>query len=185
MSGFEFGLIPIAIVIGFAVTKILNAWGHVVRHWSSFDKPWMFLSFTGFAMGGMLTHFVGDWAYRDIELHLGRLVLIMLPTLVMVMAISVVVPADSEWPEDLRDHYYRYARKAAGLFGFGIFLSVAPDLLPGASGVPEPWMIGAYLLPLGLMGATLHPAVHIVGHILVWAMLVLQMSSLTTFGTIQ
>ena len=116
---------------------------------------------------------------------MGRLVLIILPTLVMVMAISVILPSDGVWPSNLREHYFRYARKASGLFGAGIVLSVVPDLLPGASGIPEPWMIWSFLIPLGLMTATQHAAAHIVGHIVVWTMLLLQMSSLTSFGFIQ
>ena len=87
MTGFEFGLVPVAIIIGFALTQILIGWGKVVRQWSMLQNPGLFLSFTGFTMAGILSHFVGDWAYRDIELHYGRLVLIILPTLAMVLAI--------------------------------------------------------------------------------------------------
>ena len=185
MSGFEFGLVPVAIIIGFALTKILNAWGHVVRRWSTLHKPWMLLSFSGFAMVGILSHFVGDWAYRDIELNLGRLVLIILPTLLMVMAISVILPTDDDWPSDLLEHYFCYSRQAAGLFCIAIALSIVPDLLPGASGVPELWMIASFVFPLVLMAVTRNHSVHVVCHVVLWAMALLQMSSLTGFGLIR
>jgi hypothetical protein len=185
MSGFEFGLIPIAIVVGFAITRILSAWGTVVRQWSSLKSPWLFLSFTGFAMGGMVSHFVGDWAYRDIELHLGRLILIVLPTLPMVIAVSVIVPNENDWPADLREHYFGNVGKAAALFGIGVVLSVLPDLLPGASGIPEVWMVAVFLAPLVFMVVTTHPVVHRVAHVVCWLMLLLQMSGLTSFGAIE
>ena len=69
MTGFEFSLIPVAIIVGFALTRILSRWGQVVRQWSSLQIPWLFLSFTVIAMAGMLSHFVGDWAYRERSLR--------------------------------------------------------------------------------------------------------------------
>lgn len=100
MTGFEFSLIPVAIIIGFALTQILLCWGRIVREWSRIQRPAFFLSFTVFAMAGVISHFVGDWAYRDIELHYGQLVLIILPTLSMVLATSVILPSDAEFPLD-------------------------------------------------------------------------------------
>jgi hypothetical protein len=185
MTGFEFGLVPVAIIIGFALTQILIGWGKVVRQWSMLQNPGLFLSFTGFAMAGILSHFVGDWAYRDVELHYGRLVLIILPTLAMVLAISVILPNDAEFPTNLREHYFSYARKSSGLFGIGILLSIIPDLLPGAANIPEAWMVGMILLPLGCMAAMRQTVVHVLSHVVVWTMLLLQMSSLTSFGSIQ
>ena len=67
------------------------------------------------------------------------------------------------------------AGKAAGIFGFGIVLSVLPDLLPEASGVPELWMVGAFLAPLVLMAVSRHPLAHGVAHVVSWLMLLLQM----------
>ena len=185
MTGFEFGLIPVAIIIGFALTRILTCWGQVVRRWSELQNLGLFLSFTVFAMAGILSHFVGDWAYREIDLHFGLLVLIILPTLSMVLAISVILPSDGEFPSDLREHYFTYARKSSGLFGIGVLLSIVPDLDPGAVNTPEPWMVGAVLIPLGCMAALRRKVVHVLAHLALWAMMLLQMSSLTSFGSIQ
>lgn len=39
MTVFEFNLIPIAIIIGFAITRVLVAWASVIRNWSTIRKP--------------------------------------------------------------------------------------------------------------------------------------------------
>jgi hypothetical protein len=103
----------------------------------------------------------------------------------MVLAISVILPNDAEFPTNLREHYFSYARKSSGLFGIGILLSIIPDLLPGAANIPEAWMVGMILLPLGCMAAMRQTVVHVLSHVVVWTMLLLQMSSLTSFGSIQ
>ena len=185
MTGFEFGLIPVAIIIGFALTQILTCWGQVVREWASLQNPGLFLSFTVFAMAGILSHFVGDWAFRDVGLSYGQLVLIILPTLSMILSISVILPSDGEFPSDLREHYFTYVRRSSGLMGLGVLLSVVPDLLPGAANTPETWMVGAVLVPLGCMAAVRRKVVHVLSHVALWAMMLLQMSSLTSFGSIR
>jgi hypothetical protein len=183
MTGFEFSLIPVAIIVGFALTRILTCWGQIVRTWSNLHTPWLFLSYTVIAMAGVLSHFVGDWAYRDIDLHFGQLVLIVLPTLVMVLSISVMLPGETEFPSDLTKHYFVYVRKSSCLMGTGVLLSVIPDLFPGAVNVPEPWMVALVVAPLGLMAALRQQIVHIFAHVIMWVMLLAQMSSLTNFGT--
>ena len=185
MTGFEFSLIPVAIIVGFALTRILSCWGQVVRQWSELEKPWLFLSFTVIAMAGMLSHFVGDWAYRDVELHFGQLVLIILPTLAMVLAVSVILPSGDDLPLDLDEYYFSYATKAASLFVIGVLLSVIPDLFPGAVNVPELWMVGAVVVPLVCIATFRRPVIHLVSHGVMWVIMLVQMSSLTSFGSIQ
>lgn len=185
MSGFEFSLIPVAIIIGVALTQILGCWARVIRHWPRLQNPGLFLSFTVIAMAGILSHFVGDWAYRNIEMHFGQLVLIILPTLAMVLAISVILPADDEIPSDLGGHYFTFVGKASGLFLVGIALSVVPDLLPGAVNTPEPWMVGAVMVPFVCITVLRHAVVHLLAHAGLWVVMLLQMSSLTSFGSIQ
>ena len=103
----------------------------------------------------------------------------------MVLAISVTLPDHAEFPTNLREHYFNYAGKSSGLFGIGILLSIIPDLLPGAVNTPEAWMVGMILIPLACMVAIRRTVVHALAHVVLWTMLLLQMSSLTNFGSIQ
>ena len=184
MSGFEFGLIPVAIIVGFALSQILIAWGHIVRQWSALQRPGLFLSFTGMALVGVLSHFVGDWSFRTVDLHFGTLMLIILPTLALVLAMSVILPANDDFPADLEAHYFKHVRKSAMLFASGITLGVLPDYLPGAQSVPEMWMVLTALVPIIAMAATQQRLVHIASQAVLWGLMLMQMSSLTDFGFI-
>ena len=135
--------------------------------------------------GRNTSHFVGDWAYRDIDLSFGRLTLIILPTLALVMAIALILPHEPKFPLNLREHYFEYAPKASRLFGIGILLSVIPDLLPGVESQPQPWIIVAFIVPIGLMAFLRNAVVHGLSQAVLWMMLLLQMLGLTSFGDVQ
>ena len=185
MTGFEFAMIPVAIVIGFALTRLLNDWAYIIAHWSSFDKPGLFLSLTLFFMIGTLSHFVGDWPFREIEMGFGRLFLIILPTLVMILAIAVMVPEPAELPLNLEAHYFERIRLASGLMVLGILLSVLPDHFPGVVGAPPLWMVCLFLAPLIVLAFFRHKPVHIVAQGFIFIMTALQLSGITDFGQIQ
>ena len=176
MSGFEFAMIPIAIVIGFALTRLLNCWAHIVNCWSSFEKPGLFLSFTLFLMIGILSHFVGDWSFREIELGFGRLILIILPTLLMILSVAIMVPEPADLPANLEDHYFNRIRKTLGLMIFAILLSIIPDHFPGVTNPPPYWMVSLVLAPMIVLFFLKQKRVHIGALGFICFMTVLQLS---------
>ena len=185
MSAFEFFMIPIAIVIGFALSRLLNSWASIANSWSTFEKPGLFLSFTFFLMIGILGHFVGDWSLREVELGYGRLILIIMPTLLMILSISIMVPEPAGLPHNLEEHYFRRIRMSLGLMVFAILLSLVPDQLPGVVNAPPIWMVGLIIAPMTVLALSTHKFVHIGGLIFLGLMMLLQLSGVSEFGQMQ
>jgi hypothetical protein len=182
MSAFEFAMIPVAIVIGFALTRLLNCWASITKGWSTFRKPGLFLTFTLFLMFGILSHFVGDWSFRDVEFGFGRLVLIIMPTLLMILSISIMVPEPTDLPDNLEKHYFGCIRKSLGLMVLAILLSLIPDRFPGVANPPPIWMVGLVIGPMIVLVLSTQKAVHIGGLIFMGLVMLLQVSGLSEFG---
>ena len=185
MTGFEFSMIPVAIVIGFAITRLLNNWAQIFVTWDQIKNPFLYLSFSSLLLFGILSHFVGDWPYRNIELNLGRLSLIILPALVMILGIASMVPQSTEFSQDLEKHYFERIRLSATLMGTGILLGVVPDMFPGVTDAQPVWMVLLFVAPMLLMAMVGHRLLHMAVHLFIWALLIIQLIGLTGFGRIQ
>ncbi len=178
-------MIPVAIVIGFALTRLLNSWANIANSWSTIEKPGLFLTYTIFMMFGILSHFVGDWSFREVELGFGRLALIILPTLLMILSVSIMVPEPSDLPKNLEEQYFQCVRKSSALLVFGIVLSLIPDHFPGVVNAPPIWMVGLVIAPLSVLALSTHKLVHIGSLVFMGVMMLLQLSGISEFGQMQ
>ena len=169
MSNFEFNLIPIAIIIGFAITRVLAVWASVIRNWPTIQQPWLYLSLSMLLLVTLRVHFTGLWGYRDVEFgSLNRLLLVISPTLFFMLAISLLAPANQEIDGDLEATYFRRVRPTFALAAIAAASSALPDLLPGVVSPPTPWELLYFIVPLAVMASFLYRAVHIIGHLVLW-----------------
>ena len=68
MEQLEFALVPIGIVLGYGVTKVLGSWAHIIRIWHRLDRfPLLFVSSTALLMLFMYANFAGLWGYQSVD----------------------------------------------------------------------------------------------------------------------
>ena len=175
MEQLEFALIPIGIVLGYGVTKVLGSWAHLVRIRRRLERPpILFFSATALSLFYMYANFSGLWAYSNVDFQYAAgtfntsfLLLITLPMLLFMLAISVMVPSDIDDIQDLEGHYDGSTGPFYVIFCAAIASSALPDLLPGVRmSVPLPLTIFSWFLLLSLLtlvwfkGRLIHLSVH-------------------------
>ena len=160
MEQLEFALVPIGLVLGYGVTKVLGAWAHVIHLWSGFKRPpVLFLSCTALSLFFMYWNFSGLWTYRDVNFELMRgsfnvmyLFAITLPMLLFMLAVSVIVPPNISQIINLGEHYQRSARTFHLIFAAAVGASLLPDMLPGVGFAPTPVPFLVIMLMFLVMG---------------------------------
>lgn len=109
MSSFEFILILIAIVAGFAISEILSAWGRLIRSRVGARKAALCFG-ASLVLVGYIVRYVWDlWVFRQAEWSFIAFLLTFAPILVLALAAYVIsvprVPAP-----DVLGHYLSEAR---------------------------------------------------------------------------
>ncbi len=172
MSAFEFSLIPIAIVIGFAITQLLSLWASLIRNWQAVSQPAFYVSISLWLLVALLVHFTGLWAYREVSFgSFGTLLLVISPTLFFMLSISVLVPDGGQLAGNLSDYYFERSRSVLGLAALAAALSGVPDFLPGVISSPGPWLL-VWIIPLASLAFTNNRAAHSAGHVFIWIVVI-------------
>ncbi len=173
MSAFEFSLIPIAIIIGFAITQLLSLWASLIRNWQTTSHPGFYLSISLWLLAALLVHFTGLWGYREVPFgSFGALLLVIAPTLFFMLSVSVLTPTNNELSGNLSDSYFARCRSVLILAALASALSGVPDLLPGVLSAPDPWLLLIYVVPLAVLAFTSNRAIHAVGHVVLWLIII-------------
>lgn len=184
MEQLEFALVPIGIVLGYGVTKVLGSWAHVIRIWHGLERPpWLFLSSTGLSLLFMYANFSGLWAYRSVEYEVAQgifnvlyLLVITLPILLFMLSVSVLVPPNLDEISNLEAHYVESALPFYLILASGVGASLLPDLLPGVKFAPSPLVIfiiiAVFLSLAWIKNRGIHLSVHAVLWMLVMARIV-------------
>lgn len=139
MEQLEFALVPIGIVLGYGVTRVLASWAHIIRLRNQHARaPVLFISATALSTYLMYANFAGLWAYRsvDFEVSVGifsitHLVIVTLPMLLFMLAVSVVAPPNIDDIRDLENHYFESARAFYIVLCGAMLASFLPDILLG------------------------------------------------------
>jgi hypothetical protein len=141
MTQFEFGTIPVSIVLAFALSEILTAWGRLIRHRRHVSISWPYALVSVWLALAIILHWGGLWSY--LEVHPDRpfyLVVLLLPSLVIALACHILTPElEGEQPVRLEEHYFGVSRWVLPLCGSHMMLATASDLLmPGVTDVGFP-----------------------------------------------
>lgn len=176
MEQLEFALIPTGIVLGYGVTKVLGSWAQVIHVWSRLERlPLLFLSSTALSLYLMYLNFSGLWAYRSVEFELAMgifnvmyLLAITLPILLLMLAVSVVVPPDMAEITDLETHFLESALAFSLIMAAVIPAAILADLVTDRDlttlGI-APFVIMAIWVSVGF---TKSRAIHLSWHAALW-----------------
>ena len=183
MDQLEFALIPIGIVLGYGVTKIIGTWAYTIQAWDQQERPpVLYLSSTGLSLFFMYWNFSGLWGYQSVEFEAAQgafnvtyLFVITLPILLFMLSVSTLIPHDLGAVNDLDAHYFSSARAFHLAFALGIVASFLPDFLPGVVSPTGPDAFMALSVFLGMfliMAFVKARAIHILIQAALWIILV-------------
>ena len=88
MSAFEFILILVSVVAGFAVSEILSGWGRVIRERTPISKIGVHLIASSWLLLMIVRYVWLLWDYREIDWRFVDFVLAFAPILVLALATS-------------------------------------------------------------------------------------------------
>lgn len=164
MSRFEFNTVLVSIVLAFAISEILTAWGRLIRNRDRVKSPTLFILASSWVLLAIVVHWFGLWAY--VQAPFDRLldtVLVLLPALVIALVCFVWVPdIPISGTVDLEDHYFE-----AGVWTFPLIALFL--LLGGVADVSVPkvafalpfWFLVVWALLLLALAFSRRRAVHI------------------------
>lgn len=92
MSAFEFILILVSVVAGFAVSEILSGWGRLIRERTPISEVGVHILASSWLLVMTIRYVWVLWAFRGIEWHFFDFVLAFLPILVLALAAHVTNP---------------------------------------------------------------------------------------------
>jgi len=164
MSRFEFNTVLVSIVLAFAISEILTAWGRLIRHRGRVRSAGLFVLASSWILLATVGHWFGFWAYREAPFdHFVQTFLIILPSLVIALVCFILVPdIPAQGDFDVENHYFESARWTLPLVALFLLLGIASDsLVPDV----ETWVPSLLLISLAgmLLGASFsrHRSVHV------------------------
>ena len=130
MSRFEFNTVLVSIVLAFAISEILTAWGRLIRNRDRVRSPALFVLGSSWVLLAIVVHWFGLWAYQQAPFdRILETVLVLLPALVIALVCFVWVPdIPTSGPLDLERHYFESGRWSFPLIGLFLFLGALADV---------------------------------------------------------
>lgn len=127
MSAFEFVLILVAIVAGFAISEILATWGRLIRARVPVRQSALFCMASLLLLSLIVRYVWLLWLLRDVEWHFVEFVLRFSPMLVLALA-AYVIALPRETVSEISEHYFEQARPYFILLALFIVLWSVADL---------------------------------------------------------
>ncbi len=130
MSRFEFNTVLVSIVLAFAISEILTAWGRLIRNRDRVQSPGLFILASSWVLLAMVVHWFGLWFYEEAPFdRLLDTLLVLLPALVIALVCFVWVPdVPASGPIDLEKHYFESGRWTLPLLGLFLVLGGVADV---------------------------------------------------------
>lgn len=154
MSRFEFNTVLVSIVLAFAISEILTAWGRLIRNRDRVKSPGLFVLASSWILLAIVVHWFGLWAYEQAKFdRILDTVLVLLPALVIALVCFVWVPDIPALGElDLDDHYFESGVWTFPLIGLFLLLGAVADFsVPEVAFATPFWFLAGWaLLFLGL-----------------------------------
>lgn len=171
MSRFEFNTVLVSIVLAFAISEILTAWGRLIRYRARISSPGLYILASSWLLATIVVHWFGLWAYQQAPFdRVFDSLLILLPALVIALVCFIWVPdvsADESF--DVEAHYFDAGRWAYPLIALFILLGGAADLLVSEVAFgPPTWVLVLFALAVGALRFTRSRVAHIATVSLFW-----------------
>ena len=164
MSRFEFNTVLVSIVLAFAVSEILTAWGRVIRHRDRVKSPTLFVLASSWVLLAIVVHWFGLWAYAEAEFdRLLDTVLVLLPALVIALVCFVWVPdIPTSGSLDLEEHYFEVGMWTFPLISLFLLLGGVADMaVPKVSFAVPFWFLAGWALILLTLAFSRRRAIHV------------------------
>jgi hypothetical protein len=144
MSRFEFNTVLVSIVLAFAISELLTAWGRLIRHRARVRSVGIFVLASSWVLAAMVGHWFGFWAYREAPFdQYIQTVLVLLPSLVIALVCYIWVPdIPSQGEFDTEQHYFESARWTLSLIALFLVLGATADwLVPNVEFGVSAWQL--------------------------------------------
>ncbi len=131
MTRFEFNSVLVSIVLAFALSEVLTAWGRIIRHRQQIDVPWPFGLLSLWVTLSIVLHWFGLWFYRDVPFDRALQTLVALsPSLAIALVCHVLTPdLTGSHQDELETHYRIISRWALLLSALFMLLATGSDLV--------------------------------------------------------
>jgi hypothetical protein len=147
MSRFEFNTVLVAIVLAFAISEILTAWGRLIRNRKCVTSPALFILASSWVLLAIVVHWFGLWAYEQASFdRLLETVLILLPALVIALVCFVWVPdIPTSGSLNLEEHYFEAGSWTLPLIALFMLLGAVADIsVPNVSFSTPFWVLALW-----------------------------------------
>lgn len=154
MSRFEFNTVLVSIVLAFAISEILTAWGRIIRSRTRVTSPALYVLATGWLLLAIVVHWFGLWAYAAAPFdRIVETLLVLLPALMIALVCFVWTPDPvASGTLDLEQLYFDGGSWTFPLMACFIVLGGAADqLVPNVAFAAPFWILLVHgVLFLGL-----------------------------------
>jgi hypothetical protein len=147
MSRFEFNTVLVSIVLAFAISEILTAWGRMIRNRKCVTSPALLILASSWVLLAIIVHWFGLWAYEQAPFdRLLETVLVLLPALVIALVCFVWVPdIPTSGVLDLEKHYFEAGSWTLPLIALFMLLGAIADIsVPNVSFSAPFWLLAGW-----------------------------------------
>ena len=154
MDSFEFVQIPVAIVLGFAISEILAGWGHQLRHRHEQPFSGLQLLASGYVLMWALRYLWVQWSLRPEVWDYPAYLLSVAPAVLIALAAHSARFDPNPHQSDERSPYERTRQPVCGLLALlPLFLVLRIIYIAGPGNAPA--VPGAVFVPVGFAIMTL------------------------------
>lgn len=126
---FLFNSVIVSILVGIALSKIIESWGRILQQKRSIKSSILFLLISSWLFTFFVAHWLGLWQYRELEVNSVLIsYLIFLPSLLGALATYILTPAISE-NQDIEKFYFSMAPRSHLIIGIFVISTGLTDLM--------------------------------------------------------
>jgi hypothetical protein len=126
---FLFGSVIVSLLVGIALSKLIESWGRIVQQKKTIKSSILFLLISSWLFSFFVAHWLGLWQYRDIEIKsvLTNYILF-LPSLIGALSTYILTPVISE-NLDVEKFYFSMAPRSHLIMGVFVISAGLTDLM--------------------------------------------------------
>ena len=126
---FLFNSVIVSLLVGIALSKLIESWGRIVQQKRSIKSSILFLLISSWLFSFFVAHWLGLWQYRELEVNSVLIsYIIFLPSLLGALATYILTPVISE-NLDIEKFYFSMAPRSHLIIGIFVISAGLTDLM--------------------------------------------------------
>ncbi len=126
---FLFNSVIVSLLVGIALSKIIESWGRIIQQKRSIKSSILFLLISSWLFSFFVAHWLGLWQYRELEVNSIIIsYIIFFPSLLGALATYILIPSISE-NLDLEKFYFSMAPRSYLFIGIFVISAGLTDLM--------------------------------------------------------